>query len=133
MITKEFKLKKYCCVYASDFHLEMILLPYIKKNIDKFKIIILTEEDLSKSVKQVIDRTNLLEDEKNEILNLNWNNKNVDWDNIEEFTSIIINGKTDYINKINDKIKELGLKNINIINCFNINEVQKNKINIEKE
>ena len=33
MITKEHETKKYCCFYASDFHLEMILLPYIKNNI----------------------------------------------------------------------------------------------------
>ena len=37
MITKEHKVKKYCLFYASDFHLEMILLPYIKKNIYKDK------------------------------------------------------------------------------------------------
>ena len=127
MITKEFKLKKYCCLYASDFHLEMILLPYVKKNINKFKIVILTEEDLSESIKQVLDRTNLPEDEKNKILNLNWGNKKEDFSNIEEFTSIIVNGKIEYINKVNDEIKNMGLKNINIINCFNINEIQKNK------
>ena len=133
MITKEFKLKKYCCLYASDFHLEMILLPYVKKNINKFKIVILTEEDLSESIKQVLDRTNLPEDEKNKILNLNWGNKKEDFSNIEEFTSIIVNGKIEYINKVNDEIKNMGLKNINIINCFNINEIQKNKFNIENE
>ena len=133
MITKEFKLKKYCCLYASDFHLEMILLPYVKKNINKFKIVILTEEDLSESIKQVLDRTNLPEDEKNKILNLNWENKKEDFSNIEEFTSIIVNGKIEYINKVNDEIKNMGLKNINIINCFNINEIQKNKFNIENE
>lgn len=133
MITKEFKLKKYCCLYASDFHLEMILLPYVKKNINKFKIVILTEEDLSESIKQVLDRTNLPEDEKNKILNLNWGNEKEDFSNIEEFTSIIVNGKIEYINKVNDEIKNLGLKNINIINCFNINEIQKSKFNIENE
>ena len=127
MITKEFKLKKYCCLYASDFHLEMILLPYVKKNINKFKIVILTEEDLSESIKQVLDRTNLPEDEKNKILNLNWGNKKEDFSNIEEFTSIIVNGKIEYINKVNDEIKNMGLKNINIINCFNINEIQKSQ------
>ena len=42
MITKEHKVKKYCLFYASDFHLEMILLPYIKKNIYKDKFLSVT-------------------------------------------------------------------------------------------
>ena len=34
MITKEDKIQKSCCFYASDYHLEMIILPYINKKID---------------------------------------------------------------------------------------------------
>ena len=133
MITKEFEIKKYCCLYASDFHLEMILLPYIKNYINRFKIVIITEEDLSESVTQVICRTNLPKDEKEKILNLNWKNKIENINNIEEFTSVIVNGKMDYINNINNEIKKMKIKNINIINCFNINEIKKNKFDIEKE
>ena len=70
MITKELKAKKYCCFYASDFHLEMILLPYLKDNLRKTNISILTQDNLSVSIKQVLDRTNFSEVEKEDIINL---------------------------------------------------------------
>ena len=44
MITKESKAVKKCCLYASDFHLEMILLPYIKERINKSNFIIFTQK-----------------------------------------------------------------------------------------
>ena len=64
MITKEHEVKKYCCFYASDFHLEMILLPYIKKNMYKYKFMIFTEENLSDSMNILLNRTNLNKEEK---------------------------------------------------------------------
>ena len=33
----ENKIEKLCCFYVSDFHLEMILLPYINKTIEENK------------------------------------------------------------------------------------------------
>ena len=41
MITEEQCTEKTCLFCASDYHLEMILLPYIKERIDKNKIIII--------------------------------------------------------------------------------------------
>ena len=47
MITKENKIQKSCCFYASDYHLEMIILPYINKKIDeKAQVTIITEKNL---------------------------------------------------------------------------------------
>ena len=122
MVTKEYESEKYCCFYVSDFHLEMILLPYIKNNIDKTKFIILTEEDLSESIKILLDRINLKDDEKNKILELNWNSKEIEDMNKlnnNKYT-IIINGSTGYISRNNEKLKIF--KNINIIDCYNISE-----------
>ena len=45
-----------------------------------------------------------------------------------EYT-IIINGDTNYIKKINNQIEKLKLKYINIIDCYNIND---NKLNIDE-
>jgi hypothetical protein len=124
MVTKEYESKKYCCFYASDFHLEMILLPYIKKNIDKTKFVIFTQENLLESMRTLLDRTNLNLEEKNKILNLNWNNKKIDDISNCDFNNytFIINGNNDYILKINEEIKKLKIKKINIIDCYNINE-----------
>ena len=141
MITKECKITKKCCFYASDFHLEMILLPYIKEKINESNFIIITQNDLRDSIKILLDRVNIKDQEKENILNLNWNKSNiVNEDNIENFdfdnksVNIIINGDYNYIQKTNDKLKILSNNSnnsINIIDCFNISD-QKLDINIIK-
>lgn len=122
MITKEHEIKKYCLFYASDFHLEMILLPYIKKNIYKDKFMIFSQENLSESIKVVLNRINLNSDEKNMMLNLNWDGKeNLEEKDLNNYT-IIINGDNEYISKINDKINKTNPDKINIIDCYSIND-----------
>ena len=59
MITKELDGLEKCCIYANDFHLEMILLPYIKENFEENKFIIFTENDLEGTIKTLLERTNL--------------------------------------------------------------------------
>ena len=60
-ITKE----KSCAFYASDYHFEMISLPYISKSMDENKeIIILTENDLKDTVNTLISKMNLDEIKK---------------------------------------------------------------------
>ena len=122
MITKEYNLKKYCCFYVSDFHLEMILLPYIKNNINKSKITINSQRDLRESIKLLLERTNLNEEEKNKIYKLNWTNeRKEEIYNCEEITLIRI-GNNDYITQMNQNLKNMNVKSINIIDCYNINE-----------
>lgn len=133
MITKERKVKKYGCFYASDFHLEMILLPYIKNNLHKSDILIYTQNNLNDSIKLVLSRTNLSEEEKNKILNLNWNNKELNLYDTVDNQIIIINGNKKYIDEINNKILNLDVKNITVINCYDINIIEENKIDITKD
>ena len=118
MFTKECKLDKYCCFYVSDFHLEMILLPYIKSKINEKKVHIFTEYNLLESLKILLDKINFTEDDKNKILELNWciNEKQ----DVLDDCIIIINGNTDYIEKIEKKLK--NLKNAKIIHCYNISK-----------
>ena len=126
MFTKECKLKKYCCFYVSDYHLEMILLPYIKERIKEEKIAIYTEENLSKSIQTLLEKTNLNNEEKSQIMNLNWEKREIENENLENST-IIINGDENYISKINNNIK--NMKNTKIIHCYNLN---KNNVNVEE-
>ena len=131
MITKELKIKKYCCFYVSDFHLEMILLPYIKNNISKSKIIIFTQDNLKDSVKLLLERTNFNNEDKNKILNLNWSDnikEEITKENVKEST-VIINGDINYIEQMNKNIKNLELDNIKIIDCYNIS---KNNLELAK-
>ena len=134
MITKEQFIDKYCCFYVSDFHLEMILLPYIKDNLQKAKITIMTEESLENSLRVLLKKVNMKDSEKTDILNLNWNRNcaKIEENNCSK-NIIIINGSLDYIEEKNKKIKELNLKNINIIDCYNINKFNINVLEIKKE
>ena len=139
MITKECQITKYACFYVSNYHLEMILLPYIKNKIDKSNIVIFTEENLQDTIKVLLNRINFKQDEKKQILNLHyWNNnkkaKINELDNQEY--SFIVNGSLEYINKINAKINEMNFEKINIVDCYNINNKDLNiseiKANYEK-
>lgn len=132
MITKERKMNRYCCLYVSEYHLEMILLPYIRKNMDRTNIIILSENNLEDSVKVVLDKINFEPIYKEKILNLGWNNnsvKEINYDN----AIIIINGKKEYINTINEYILSVGIDNKRIIECIDINEVDVRTLNISDE
>ena len=125
--------EKICAFYASDYHFEMASLPYIDKNIEKKnEIIILTENNLEGTMKKLLSKTNLKEDKKENIINLNWKNEHSNkfqkiQDNIKENKNVIVfvKGKEKYINETNDKIDNLFKEdnNMKIINCYNIDEV----------
>ena len=129
MITKEENVEKICSFYASEYHLEMIMIPYINKKIEeKADVAIITEKSLTRTVKDVISRINLNKKRKNEILKIDWENNKVEVINkikhSKEF-SIFVIGSLDYIEKINKKIESLDTSiKIKIINCFSIEDVQ---------
>lgn len=124
--------EKICAFYASDYHFEMMSLPYIDKNMGQDEIIILTENNLEETVKNVLEKINLQENKKEQILNLNWkNNQQEKLENIKKKIEnkkdviIFIKGKQSYIQKTNQEIKpwiaeEQGIK---IIDCYEIEEV----------
>ena len=128
--------EKICAFYASDYHFEMISLPYINKRIEnKDKIIILTENNLERTIKTLLEKINLKEEKKQEIFNLNWKNKNLEeLKNINNSKTkaqniiIFIKGEEKYINKINQDIEKIlpENKNIKIVNCYNIEEIGEN-------
>ena len=52
--------EKKCCFYASDFHLEMTIVPYINKKIQQNKeVIIITEKNLQNTVKILMEKMNI--------------------------------------------------------------------------
>ena len=123
----ENKVEKLCCFYVSDFHLEMILLPYINKKIDE-KIVIKTEKDLKDTVESLVSKMNLDIEKKEKILSLGWNGQNNK--EIEDKSNIIIIGNQKYINNINSEIKERKIKDITIIDCYNFEDTKDEMDNI---
>ena len=132
-LTKE----KICAFYASDYHFEMISLPYISKSMDENKeIIILTENDLEDTVNTLISRMNLKDVKKNKILGLDW--KDNDLKKFKEISKsskenknmiIFIKGKENYIENVNKNIEKWveDKNNIKVIDCYEFFEVE-NKI-----
>ena len=131
--------EKICTFYASDYHFEMISLPYIDKNIEKNKeVIILTENDLEDTMKTLISKMNLKEEKKNKILNINWKNDDLKKfkkinNNIKEEKEMIIfiKGKENYIRNVNKNIEKWLEKsnNIKVVDCYDIEEVSE-KVNV---
>lgn len=137
MKTKE----KLCLFFASDYHFEMISLPYINGRIKENKeIIMITENDLNNTINTVLDRINLKPEEKEKIININWKNdsvnklKKLENKNIENNERVIfIKGKEEYINNMNKSINDLiSDESTQVIDCYDINEVQENIKEIAK-
>lgn len=132
MKNKETK-EKVCCFFASDYHFEMIALPYINTNMDNNKNVkIFSQNDLEKTVNILVSKINLKDDRKEDILNLDWSKKdNLDSvETIDENSVVFIKGEEDYINRVNQKLKENNLDNIKVINCYEIDEVKDHVDNI---
>lgn len=125
--------EKICTFYASDYHFEMISLPYIDKKLEENKeIIVLTENNLEDTMKTLISKMNLKEEKKKNILKINWKNDDLNKfkkisDNIKKQKDIIIfiKGKENYIKNINKNIEKWVQKSekIKIVDCYDIGEV----------
>ena len=128
MIVENKRLEKLCCFYVSEFHLEMILLPFINKSLDENKkIFIVSEINLEKSLGILVSKINLKENRKNEILNLDWKNNSIK--NVEDNSIIIIVGKNKFIKNINEQLKNRD--NI-IVDCYDFEETKDNVMEISK-
>ena len=128
MVLDSKKIEKSCSFYVSDFHLEMMLLPYINKKIDsKENVEILTEKNLEETLKILVSKTNLKEENKEKILNLGWN---VEKKEIKENSNIIIIGSENFIKEKNKEIQNINVESI--VDCYNFEEVKDNIINIKE-
>ncbi len=115
---------KICSFYVSDFHLEMILVPYINKKIDEEEEIkIITEKNLQDSVKILVSKMNMPEDKKQKILNLGWDKEET---SLKDKSNIIVIGSEEYIKEKNRAIEQMHMSNLTIIDCYDFNEVKDN-------
>ena len=138
--------KKVCGFYVSSMHLITMILPYIKKQTEKnIKIQTVLEFNLKENVSKVLSKLVIKEEEKQKILNINWENTKIEkYSSIEKKLNkileqnkkinILISGSKRYISEINNILnkflsknyKKLYEKDITIINCFEVNEFDNN-------
>ena len=147
--------KYMCSFYASEWHLAVMLLPYISKQIEKgIKFDTILKEEIAKNVKELISKLNLNKKIEEKMLDINWNlNKINTQEEINKFMndkikseksiSIIINGTNKEVEDTYDLINNWLTKNLKIINennieitiisCFKALEIKENINNIINE
>lgn len=129
MVVEDKRIEKMCSFYVSDFHLEMILVPFINKKIEeKENVIIKTENNLKDSVEILLSKMNLKEENKEKILKLNWNT--IENKSIEDKSNVIIIGNKKYIEEVNNQIKQKSIKDITVIDCYNVEDIKDDMDNI---
>lgn len=138
MITKEQDINKKCLFCVSDYHLEMILLPYIIEKKDEYKTIVFTESNLEDSINVLLTKVNLKEEDKKIIKNIDWNkNDSLKFKQIKKIIDnkldIIINGSYEYIKLINNKLEKIINKNTEIVDCFHIGSTDLDVLELSKK
>ena len=122
------KLNKYiqksCCFYASDWHLTVMLLPYINNKVqENCSIYMKCENNIEEKMNILLNKLTLKN--KKNIMNINWGNL-VAEDNIDDNEKIyIVSGSDKYIKNINNLIEQCYDKknyNIKIINCYEVRD-----------
>lgn len=139
----DLKIKKVCGFNISSIHFSMMILPYIKKELETEKnVITILETNLEKNINQILSKLTITDEEKEKILNINWKETDIKKLSIEknlrekieesENVDIVIYGSEQYINNAgeiinkvtNDTIKKNKI--IKIINCYSVNDFNEN-------
>jgi len=135
MVYTNDNIKKICNFYVSDWHLAVMLLPYINKEINKgTKITTVFQNNMRNNIETLVRKLNL-KNEK-EILQIDWNTKNNSIleryvkENLSggEENLFIINGDKEYVEKSNEKVIEYIGKNktkknfIKIVDCYEVEQ-----------
>lgn len=116
MKTKDNKINN--CIYASFYHLELIILPIIIKHIENESksIEIISQYNLETSIKDIFERINLRSERKNKLQNIKWNNNK---HKEKENQVIFIIGSKKYIQTWNNK-----LEGKEIYNCYYYEDIK---------
>lgn len=121
-------IQKLCCFYASDWHLTVMLLPYINRKIEEnTSIYMKCENNIEEKMGTLLDK--LLIKNKESIKNINWN-ETVEEECDDKEKIYIISGTEEYIEDKNKLIEKYYIdKNtkVKIINCYELSE--KNDLN----
>lgn len=145
MVYTNDNIKKICNFYVSDWHLAVMLLPYINKEINKgTKITTVFQNNMKNNIETLVRKLNL-KNEK-EILQIDWNTKNNSIleryvkENLSsgEENLFIINGDKEYVEKSNEKVIEYIGKNktkknfIKIVDCYEVEQNEEKMYNFIK-
>lgn len=135
------EIKKVCGFSISSIHFSMMILPYIKKELETQKeVITILEGNLEKNINQILSKLTINDEEKEKILNINWKETDIMESTIEknireklnknENVDIIVYGSEKYIDNVSEIINKIVdddlKKNIKIIDCYSIGDFNEN-------
>ena len=135
------EIKKVCGFSISSIHFSMMILPYIKKELETQKeVITILEGNLEKNINQILSKLTITDEEKEKILNINWKETDIMESTIEknireklnqnENLDIIVYGSEKYIDNVSEIINKIVdedlKKNIKIIDCYRIGDFNEN-------
>ena len=124
MLIENKNIEKICNFYVSDFHLEMILLPYLNQKLkEEEPVTIISEKNLNQSIKELISKVNLDNKIKNNILNLEWDSAEIK--EIQNNSNVVLIGTENFIEQKKNKLIDMDVENLKIIDCYNLQEVEK--------
>lgn len=139
----DLKIKKVCGFNVSSIHFSMMILPYIKKELETQKeVITILEGNLEKNINQILSKLTITDEEKEKILNINWKETDIKESDVKknirekieenDDLDIIVYGSEQYINGVGEiinKVIEENLKknkNIKVIDCYSIGDFNEN-------
>ena len=127
-------IEKVCCFYTSDWHLTVMLLPYINKKIEEEnKVYMKFENSIEDKVLALLDK---LEIKNKEIIrNINWSESVQEEEFCDKDKIYIVSGSEEYITKKNAIIENCYSgrnEKVKIINCYEIGEGENLKEIIER-
>lgn len=117
-------IKKSCSFYISDMHFATMLIPFMKKQVErKAKFTTFLEKNYTNNIELVLARTQIEKEQRKDILEINWKENDINkYANLEKLLKnkiiknnenvLIINGQKEYIEKVNEFIKKFLDKNI---------------------
>lgn len=123
MIEKSSTAQKVCSFYVSNMHFATMILPFVNKQIsENTNIVTFFENNYTTNIELVLSKLTIKEENKKELLEINWRNTNVvKYLNVEKVLKgsfekngnnlIIVNGNEDYINIVNGCIERYLQKN----------------------
>lgn len=127
-------MEKICSFYINDWHLVVMLLPYIKKEIEGHKTVVtFLENNLEENIFTLLSKLNFTEDTKGKIKSIKWNStKIIKYTEIVNTLkkakgeiTVLVRGNKEYIENINKSIskfvKNNKSKKIKIVNCYEVN------------
>ena len=134
--------EKICNFYANEVHLGVTIIPFVANIIkENSKVCTILNTNINNEIENIVSKINIDNNLKREILNMNWKETKSNENEIKDYIEneikdnseiyVIINGSKDEVEKMNKYLEEIKSqnkdKNINIVNCFQIDETNINE------